>query len=95
MDIYGQAAALKSAIRAVVREVLREDMGDCFRVKKAVVSTAPDGTVCGVQIVGDETELFLPYSSRCASVSVGEVVWVGILGRSMRNAIVWETADFS
>ena len=93
-DIYEQAALLKNAIKSVVREVAREEFGDCFRVKKAVVTTAPDGSVCGVQIVGDETELMLPYSSRCASVSVGDVVWVGILGRSLRNAIVWETAAF-
>ena len=94
-DIYEQASELKNAIKSVVREVVREEFGDCFRVKKALVTTAPDGSVCGVQIVGDATELMLPYSSACASVTVGDVVWVGLLGLSMRNAIVWQNATLS
>ena len=94
MNLYEDAKEVRKAIAAVVREEVEELTRDCFRVRKAVVTSAPNGSVCRVQLVGDDTILALPYSSRAASVSAGDVVWVAVLGPSMRNAIVWETADF-
>lgn len=92
-NILEDAKKFKEAIALVVREEVRRMTRDCFRVKKAKVTTAPDGTVCGVTLVGDGTELFLPYVSSLASVPVGSVVWVAIFGGdSMRNAVVWQDA---
>ena len=95
-NVYEDAKKLRAAIESVARDIVRREMRDCFRVKKAKVTTAPDGTVCGVQLAGDETELFLPYVSSLSTVQVGNVVWVAVLGGdSMRNAIVWQNANLS
>lgn len=94
MSLLSDAKEIRAAIAAVVREEIDRETRDCFRVRKAVVTTAPNGTKCSVKLVGDDTILSLPYSSAVSSVSVGNVVWVAILGNSMRNAIVWETANF-
>lgn len=88
-------------IRAVLAEVIRQEVDgltqDCFRVKKAIVVTAPNSTTgkCSVHFIGDDTVLSIPYSSEVSSVSAGAVVWVAWWGGSMRNAIVWQTADFN
>ena len=94
MSLLSEAKEIKAAIAAVVREEIERETRDCFRVKKAKVTSAPNGATCSVKFIGDDTVLSLPYSSRVSSVSVGSVVWVAILGNSMRNAIVWETANF-
>ncbi len=94
MSLLADAKEVRAAIEAIVRDEIDRDTRDCFRVRKAVVTTAPNGTKCSVKLVGDDTILSLPYSSAVSSVSVGNVVWVAILGNSMRNAIVWETANF-
>lgn len=94
MSLLSDAKEIRAAIEAVVRDEIERETRDCFRVRKAVVTTAPNGSKCSVKLVGDDTILSLPYSSAVSSVSVGNVVWVAILGNSMRNAIVWETATF-
>lgn len=94
MNLYEDAKEVRKAIAAVVREEVEDLTRDCLRVRKAKVTAAPNGSVCKVQLVGDNTELSLPYSSKVSSVTVGSVVWVAVLGPSMRNAIVWETANF-
>ena len=94
MSLLSDAKEIKAAIAAIVREEIDRETRDCFRVKKAKVTSAPNGTTCTVKLIGDDTALVLPYSSAVSSVSVGNVVWVAILGNSMRNAIVWETANF-
>lgn len=93
MSLREDAKAARDAIAAVVREEVEALTRECMRVRKAIVTSAPNGTICKVHFVGDDTILSLPYSSKVSSVSVGAVVWVAILGDSMRNAIVWETAN--
>ena len=94
MGLLEDAKTVREAIAEVVRDEVDALTRDCFRVRKAKVTTAPNGTVCGITFIGDSTEIMLPYSSAVSSVSSGSVVWVAILGASMRNAIVWETANF-
>ena len=94
MSVNNDARIVREAIVRVVQEEVDKITRDCFRVRKAVVTTAPNGTKCSVKLIGDDTILSLPYSSAVSSVSAGDVVWVAILGSSMRNAIVWETHDF-
>ena len=94
MSLLSDAKEVRAAIEAIVRDEIDRETRDCFRVRKAKVTSAPNGTTCSVKFIGDDTVLTLPYSSAVSSVSVGAVVWVAILGNSMRNALVWETADF-
>lgn len=91
---FTDVKVIRDAIIKVVEDVLDEKTRDCFRVKKAIVKGTPSGGLMEVLLVGDSNSLFLPYSSRVSSVTVGSVVWVAVLGNSMRNAIVWETANF-
>lgn len=94
MSRMSESKSVRSMIERLVRSVVREETRDCVRAYKAVVVSAPSSGVCSVQLIGDTSVLSLPYSSKCSGVSVGEVVWVAVLFGSMRNAIVWETADF-
>ena len=94
MSILSDAAAFREAIAQIVRDEIQNETRDCFWVRKAIVTAAPNGTVCQVKLVGDDTTLSLPYSSAVSSVSIGDAVWVAILFGSMRNAIVWETYNF-
>ena len=86
---------LRGAITKVAKEVIAEETRSCFRVKKASVITAPNGSVCEVKLLGDDTVLSLPYSSAVASVSAGDVVWVAIIYNNLKNAVVWQKIDFS
>lgn len=93
-DIISESARIRKAISAIVREVVAEETKPCFRVYKAKVTSAPNGSICGVQVLGDANTMDLPYSSKAANVSVGSFVWVTTLYNSFSNAIVWETVDF-
>lgn len=95
MSLLSDAKEIRAAVAAVARDEIELQTRDCFRVKKAKVTSAPNGATCSVKFIGDDTILALPYSTHVSSVSVGSVVWVAILGNSMRNAIVWQNASLS
>lgn len=95
-DGLRQSQKLRRDLTQVIRDVVREETKDCFRLRKAVITGWPAGG-CEVRFVGDDKttqRIVLPYSSKVQSVSAGTAVWVAIIYGSMRNAIVWETADF-
>lgn len=94
MALYDDAKEVRAALAEVIRQEVVELTADCFRLKKAVVADTPGVTRMSVRLVGDNTVLSIPYSSEVSSVSVNDVVWVAYWGGSMRNAIVWQTADF-
>ena len=93
-----EAQKIKKAIARVADEEINKLTAACFRVYKAVVTTAPNGTTCQVRLVGDETILDLPYAKKLENITAGTFVWVGAFyatDNSLSNAIVWETLDFS
>lgn len=94
MALLDDAKEVRAALAEVIRQEVEGLTQDCFRLKKAVVTSAPNGTRCSVKLVGDNKVLSIPYSSEVASVVKDDVVWVAYWGGSMRNAIVWQTADF-
>lgn len=93
-DILSESRKLREIIEIICEDVIKQKTLDCFRVYKAKVIEAPNGSVCSVQLVGDETVLALPYSSKTANVTEGSMVWVAVVYGSFRNAIVWETYNF-
>lgn len=95
MALLDEAKEVRAALAEVIRQEVETMTADCFRLKKAVVTVAPNGTRCSVKLVGDDTVLSIPYSSEAAFVSVGDTVWVAYWGGSMRNAIVWMDARFT
>lgn len=87
---------IKQSLKKIIKEVIAEETKPCFRVYKAKVITAPntETQTCGVQLIGDNKTINLPYSSKVASITVDSFVWVATLYNSFSNAIVWETVDF-
>lgn len=84
---------IRKSIEEVVRETIKKETKDCFRIYKAKVITAPNGTTCTVQLIGDSTQLTIPYSSDCSTVTANQFVWVAA-PYGFRNAIVWQKIDF-
>lgn len=99
-----EATLLREAIKTVVQDILAEETKDCFRVKKAILVSAPSGGTCDVRLVGDSTGVMtIPYTPRIrtaydgGTLAIGQSVWVAIpysSDKSERNAIVWETGSF-
>lgn len=87
---------VRRALESVVRDIVKQETKDCFRLRKAILTQAPGygDPTCGVCFVGETQTLNLPYSSKINGVADGSTVWVAIIYGSMRNAIVWETGDF-
>ena len=100
MSVLEDAKAFKKAIETIVKPMIEQETRACFRVYKAKVIAAPYtdtalGSVCQVQLNGDDTTLTLPYSSKTAGMAVGDTVLVATVFDSFRNAIVWETRNFN
>lgn len=96
-NIITESEKLKAALTPIVREIMRSDpeYTSCLRVQKAKVISPPDGSTCTVRIIGETTDLELPYSSRIpTSIQVGAMVWVLIISNSLSSAIVWERINF-
>lgn len=83
---------IRTAIENIAREICREETRDCLRLYKATVTMTAvvGGSEMGVKLVGDATELFLPYKSTVSDAAVGSAVWVAKIYGSWRNAIVWD-----
>lgn len=93
-DIMSESARIRKSITTIVKQVVVQETKPCFKVYKAKVITAPNGSTCEIQLVGDDMTMNLPYSSKVASVTAGSMVWVATIYDSFSNAIVWETVDF-
>ena len=87
---------IKQSLNKIIKEVIAEETKPCFRVYKAKVITAPntETQTCGVQLLGDNKVINIPYSSKVANVTTNSFVWVATIYNSFSNAIVWETIDF-
>ena len=83
---------IRTAIENIAREICREETRDCLRLYKATVTMTAtvSGSEMSVKLVGDATELFLPYKSTVSDAAVGSAVWVAKIYGSWRNAIVWD-----
>lgn len=92
--MLSQSEIIKRAIERVADAEIEKKTAPCFRTYKAIVTEAPNGTTCKVRLIGDDTELTLPYASKLGELTVGKYVWVGAfynVDNSFSNAIVWET----
>ena len=90
--MLSEALAFWDSISGKVKQLIRKETQNTFRVERYEVTTAPDGTKIGVTLPLGNREIFLPYSAEVASATVGDpvlVVWWG----SMSNAKVYYFAD--
>ncbi len=85
---------IKQSLTKIIKEVIEEETKPCFRIYKAKVTSAPNGSKIGVKLIGQETTMNLPYSTNVRNATVGNIVWVATIYNSFSNALVWETVDF-
>lgn len=92
-----ESEKIKKAIERIADNEINKLTAPCFRVYKAVVTQAPNGTTCKVRLVGDNTILTLPYARKLGGITIGTYVWVGAfyaVDNSLSNAIVWDALNF-
>lgn len=101
-DLLADAKVLKQAITQIVREVIKEETKNCFRLEKATLVTAPQDNRCEIRYVGSaDGSVEVPCSDKITQayesgkLIVGQAVWVALPYSSERNAIAWETGNFS
>lgn len=96
IDLAG-ARDLRSTLKSIVTAILRDDpeFAATWRVYRARVTTAPNGSVCGVLIVGQTQSIDLPYSTAVSDCAVGDLVIVGAVGGNLSNAVVWQKYDYT
>lgn len=98
MSLMNESLEIRRMIEKIVAEEVKKQTASCFRLYKAVVTTeANDETrLCGVKLIGDKTELTIPYASKFSSENLyaGTLVWVATTFNSFRNAVVFDTLNF-
>lgn len=96
MDIFSQSEQLRQALTPFIQKIVDERTKECLRTYKAKIVNEPNTTTkkCGVQLVGQENILSLPYSEDCRGVSVGDMVWVATTYGSWKNAVVFSKVGF-
>ena len=97
MNAFNQADEIRKALNPYIKRIVEEQTKECLRTYKAKVIVKPNQTTgkCGIQLIGQDQVLQLPYSTAVASVGVGDMVWVATTYNSWRNAVVWQKIDFS
>lgn len=87
----------KKAISSIAKDVSRESNASAFRLYKAVVTEAPDAVshIGKIRFVGESSQISLPFVNNTKSSVVGDIVWVGTVFDSLRNAVVWAKKDLS
>lgn len=95
--MLNESAKIKKAIERVADAEINKLTAPCYRTYKAIVTEAPNGATCKVRLIGDDTELTLPYAEKLSGIKEGAYVWVGAFyatDKSLSNAVVWETLKF-
>lgn len=95
MSLIEESGELRRMIERICDERIKEKTRECFRTYKARVVTAPNGTVCRVRLVADNTVLDLPYISNLPTLRSGDMCQVAVAGGSFRNAFVLSNASFT
>lgn len=92
MSIMSKSEAVRRAIEAVCRDVIRKETKNCLRVYEGIVTATdtPNGKA-DVRLVGQDESLTMPYVSGL-SPSVGDAVMVAVPYGSWRSAFVWRSA---
>ena len=93
-SLLGQSGEIKKAIESIASNIVEENTRSCFRIVKAKVTTAINSGKIGVKVPPNDLELFLPYSSACNNLAVGDLCWVALIFSSWKNAIVWQPIKF-
>lgn len=98
---YDEAARVKKYLSQLIRECIEsnETIKSCVKARRAIVTTAANTTVAnkvGVKLIGDNTELFLPYNSTftASDLTVNTLVSVWY-SYGVNNGIVMKNAKWT
>lgn len=96
MNLFNESERLKQALTPFIQKIVDERTRECLRLYKAKVISAPDEATgkCEIQLVGQTTTLFLPYSTAVSDVAADDMVWVATTYNSWKNAVVWQKIKF-
>lgn len=101
MALYNDAEQVKKILTTLINECIasNETIKSCIKARRAIVTTAANTTVAnkvGVKLIGDNTELFLPYNSafQSSDLTVNTLVSVWY-NYSLNNGIVMKNAKWS
>ena len=100
MGLYSDAQQTKNLLVRLIKQCIADDetVKACIKARRAIVTTAANTVVAnrvGVKLIGDNTEIFLPYNSvfDAAELVVGVIVSVWY-NYSLNNGIVMQDAKW-
>ena len=101
MGLYDEASRVKQLLVNLIKECIadNETVKSCIKARRAVVTTAANTSVSGkvgVKLIGDDSEIFLPYNSTflASQLRVGVLVSVWY-NYSINNGIVMKNAKWT
>ena len=101
MALYPEAQQVKRLLTELVNNCIsnNETIKSCIKARRAIVTTAANTTVAnkvGVMLIGDNTEIFLPYNSTftAAQLAVGTLVSVWY-NYGINNGIIMKNSNWT
>lgn len=100
MALYTDAQKTKQMLTVLINECIAENetIKSCIKARRAIVTTAANAETgkVGVKLIGDNTEIFLPYNSTftVAQLSVGTLVSVWY-SYKLNNGIVMKNSKWT
>lgn len=100
MALYTDAQKTKQLLTELINECIAENetIKSCIKARRAIVTTAVNAETgkVGVKLIGDNTEIFLPYNSTftVAQLSVGALVSVWY-NYKLNNGIVMKNSKWT
>lgn len=101
MGLYNDAQQTKQILVSLINSCIAENetIKSCIKARRAIVTTAANSTVenrVGVRLIGDDTELFLPYNSTFSASDLTVDTLVSVwYNYSINNGIVMKNAKWS
>ena len=101
MGLYEEANFAKQQLKKLIKDCIKEDeiIKSCIKARRAIVTTAANTKVAnkvGVKLIGDSTEIFVPYNSTftASELTVNTLVSVWY-NYSLNNGIVMKNAQWT
>ena len=100
MSLYDEAQQAKKALIRLINECIadNETVKSCIKARRAVVTTAANAGTgkVGVKLIGDNTEIFLPYNSTFTASQLTAGVLVSVwYSYKLNNGIVMKNAKWT
>lgn len=100
MEFYNEAEKVQQLLINFINECVanNEIIKSCIKAKRAIVTTVPNPAtqLVGIKLIGDNTEIFLPYNSTFtpSDLSVNKIVSVWY-NYSLNNGIVMKNSTWT